>query len=95
MITKIRLPRDGAEYASFAFTPYPSTATSIQCQVPGDESWHNLDLTGGALPRLLLQGPDAPPGAGVVVSVDGPLRVRVIDQVEIVVRGAGHVVLVS
>lgn len=90
-MNKIRLPRDGAEYALFFFTDLPDGAT-FEAQIGGG-SWHALDMT-GAVPRLLLRGPDAT-GGGVLVAADGEIRARVTAAPEIIVRGAGYVSLVS
>lgn len=92
-MTKIRLPRDGAEYAHFFFNDAPDTDAVLEAQVSGG-SWQALD-TGGPVPRLLLRGPDAPGATGYLVAQDGEIRVRIRDNPEIIVRGAGYVALTS
>lgn len=94
MTTKIRLPRDGAEYAHFFFSSTPDSDAVLEAQVAGG-AWTALDMAGGPVPRLLLRGPDAPAGTGLTVVADGEIRVRVRDTPEIIVRGAGYVALTS
>ena len=92
-MNKIRLPRDGAEYAYFTFSPAsPPLGAELEVQVNG--AWYGIDSSGGTA-KLLLRGPDAPAGSGVTVAEDSPLRVRVKNAPEIIVRGAGSVVLVG
>lgn len=92
-MNKIRLPRDGAEYAHFYFSSLPDGAV-FEAQVAGG-AWHSLDMGGGPVPRLLLCGPDSGVTSGVVVAADGEIRARVRDAPEVIVRGAGYVALVS
>lgn len=92
-MNKIQLPRDGVEYAHFTFSSVPAGAV-FEAQVSGS-AWTAIDMTGGALPRLLLRGPDAGVGTGLVVTASGEIRARVKDTPEIIVRGAGYIALVS
>lgn len=91
-MNKIRLPRDGTEYAHFTFSSLPSGIEQLEAQIGG--AWYPLDLS-APTPRLLLRGPDAPSSSAVLVSADGPIRVRLVDSSETIVRGAGYVALVS
>lgn len=91
-MNKIRLPRDGVEYAYFTFSKLIDGAI-YEAQIGGG-AWQALD-TSGPLPRLLLRGPDAGAGTGYTVAASGEIRARIRDTPEIIVRGGGYVTLVS
>lgn len=86
----MRLPVDGREYAHFTFDGLPDDVTPA-AEIEG--TWHDLTLIGDVW-SLLVYGPDAPAGDGVEVTADTSVRVRVTDNPEIIIRGAGRINLV-
>lgn len=92
---KHQLPRDGVEYAHFDFSPTPLPSDAV-VEAKIGSAWVLAELPAGLAPRVLLRGPDAPVGSGgALVATDQPLRVRVRIGTEVIVRSAGHLVLVS
>lgn len=94
MESKINLPRDGREYLYLTFSPLPDGCT-VDVQVPGDVTWHPVDLS-GPVPKILLNGPGCGQLSGsVLVSESGTARFRVNSTPEVIPRPIGQIRLVS
>lgn len=82
------LPRNGREYFTWTFTGLPDDHGPVEVNI-GDE-WHALDVD-GQTGKLLVYGPDAEAGDGVVVTKNTYVQVRFTDNPEIVLRGGGWI----
>ncbi len=85
------LPAAGREYAHWTITS-SEPDIDLQASVDGGLTWHLLERVDATTVRLLVAGPDAPTGPAEVVTLTRGrtvVRLRVVDQPEIVIRYAG------
>lgn len=91
----VRIPAAGREYLTWDLTGLPAGVTSgLDVTFDDGATWHPAEIVDGDA-RLLVAGPDAtgnPPGT-VALTTTGRLRpqMRLVDNPEIVIRGAGIV----
>lgn len=92
MTKKVTLARGDSAYLYFTFTGLPDGAAA-QIQV-GTSLWGSVDFSTGRA-RVLVQGPDAPAGSGLVVPASGPIRVQFISAPETRTISGGYLALVQ
>lgn len=87
-----RIASAAREYLTFAFDGLPDDpAPNVEVQFPPATSWHALTMTGAA-GSILVAGPTADATGAVVLPLGRTLPVvRVTDNPEVVIRGAGPI----
>lgn len=84
------IPRAGREYVTATVDGAPD-GSALEVSVDGGATWHPTTRDGDTI-RFLAAGPDAtdnPPGTIALPAGRSLVRVRLVDNPEVVIRGAG------